>query len=323
MEQLKEQIIAGIPDGLSIIEQIRYLYIELGKMVSFDERYWKGNSKMQKKIYRGSFHKKIEDLRTDRRIICVSLSLMFQELLTEIGVYASLNQPDPEDPHMNNIVLYVGKRYVMDLQRDLEYIQTNRRTRFFGKEKMAFATFDTITEEEEEAMDRKIGYYREENGGYDYAKDYLRDMKEQLQASEMTLVQKVEFILAKSSEFKNLAQMHIVEKSKWYNLCFRECLTRKEIASISEAFLKRMSDDSLISTISVQDQAQGHCTRFMYVEGNEKYYQMGEQELENLIKSGAYAQTKDRIMKDKAKADEGKTPNCGNICVTSPEPEAK
>lgn len=40
MEQLKEQIIAGIPDGLSIIEQIRYLYIELGKMVSFDERYW-------------------------------------------------------------------------------------------------------------------------------------------------------------------------------------------------------------------------------------------------------------------------------------------
>lgn len=135
MEQLKDQIIAGIPDGLSMMEQIRYLYIELGKMVSFDERYWKGNSKMQKKIYRGSFRKKIEDLRTDRRIICVSLSVMFQELLTEIGVYASLNQPDPEDPHINNLVLCDGKRYVMDLQRDLEYIQTNRRTRFSEKRK--------------------------------------------------------------------------------------------------------------------------------------------------------------------------------------------
>lgn len=61
----------------------------------------------------------------------------------------------------------------------------------------------------------------------------------------------------------------------------------------------------------------------MYVEGNEKYYQMGEQELEDLIKSGAYVQTKDRIMKDKVKVDEVKTPNCGNICFTSPEPEAK
>ena len=26
MEQLKDQIIAGIPDGLSMMEQIRYLY---------------------------------------------------------------------------------------------------------------------------------------------------------------------------------------------------------------------------------------------------------------------------------------------------------
>lgn len=315
MEQLKDQIIAGIPDGLSMMEQIRYLYIELGKMVSFDERYWKGNSKMQKKIYRGSFRKKIEDLRTDRRIICVSLSVMFQELLTEIGVYASLNQPDPEDPHINNLVLCDGKRYVMDLQRDLEYIQTNRRTRFFGKEKMAFDTFASISEEEEETMDRKIGYYREENGGYDYAQDYLQDMTQQLQAKDRTLTEKVEFILAQSSKFKNLAQMHIVEKSKWYNLCFRACLTRKELISISEAFLRRVSDDRLVSTISVQDQAKEQCTRFVYAEGNEKYYQIEEQELERLIQSGEYVTTRDRLVKNK--------PNHTNLCVAPTELETK
>lgn len=322
MNRLKDQIVQGMPDNLSTIEQVRYLYIELGKMVSFDERYWKGNSKMQKKIYKGSFHKKIEDLRTDRRIICVSLSYMFQELLSEIGVYATVDQEDPDDPHMNNIVLVDGKRYVMDLQRDLEYIQTNRRTRFFGKETRRFASFATISEEEEEKIDHKIGYYREEEGGYDYTKDYLREIKKQLQESTMTLAEKVELLLSRSSQYKNLAQMQLVEKSKWYNLCFRECFTRSEMARISEVFLRRTADDQLVSTISVQDATYEHCTRFIHVEGNEKYCQMGEQELESLLKQGIYVETRDKLWKSKARGEQQKTPN-GGICFAPTEPEEK
>jgi len=325
MNRLKDQIIQGMPDNLSTMEQVRYLYIELGKMVSFDERYWKGNSKMQKKIYKGSFHKKIEDLRTDRRVICVSLSYMFQELLSEIGVYVTVNQDDLEDPHMNNIALIDGKKYVMDLQRDLEFIQTNRRTRFFGKEQKPFSSFAVVSEEEEQRIDQKIGYYREEEGGYDYTKDYLQELKEQLQNGSMTLAEKVELLLARSSQYKNLATMQLVEKSKWYNLCFRECLTRSEVARISEVFLKRTADECLVSTISVQDERCEICTRFMHVEGNEKYYQMGENELEELIRQGIYTETRDRLWKSKGRGrTEQQNPQLsGSACFAPAEPGEK
>ena len=106
--------------------------------------------------------------------------------------------------------------------------------------------------------------------------------------------------------------MHIVEKSKWYNLCFRACLTRKELISISEAFLRRVSDDRLVSTISVQDQAKEQCTRFVYAEGNEKYYQ---QELERLIQSGEYVTTRDRLVKNK--------PYPNEVCLAPTEQEVK
>ena len=60
MEQLKDQIIAGIPDGLSMMEQIRYLYIELGKMVSLMNAIGKAIPKCKRKSIEGLFAKRLK-----------------------------------------------------------------------------------------------------------------------------------------------------------------------------------------------------------------------------------------------------------------------
>ena len=282
IQRLKEKIIETIPDQLSPMEQVRYLYIELGKLVSFDERYWKGNSKTKKKIYRVSFRKRIEDLKADRRIICVSLARMFQELLAEIGVKATLYQPDPEDPHINNIVEIDRKQYVMDLQRDLEYIQTNRRTQHFGKKsKKEYVQFSEISSEEEEKIDRRIGYVQEDR---DYTEHYLWMLQKAIEGEELSLEEKVAFVLEHAKDYKDLSQVGIVEKSKFYTWCFERCFTPEERRYITENYLQTVEDSKILSCITVRGK-KNHYTRFLFQEKKNCHLQIDEEEFKHLLKT--------------------------------------
>lgn len=282
IQRLKEKMIETIPDQLSPMEQVRYLYIELGKLVSFDERYWKGNSKTKKKIYRASFRKRMEDLKSDRRIICVSLARMFQELLAEIGVKATLYQPDPDDPHINNIVEIDGKRYVMDLQRDLEYIQTNRRTQHFGKKsKKEYVQFSEISVEEEEQIDRRIGYVQEDR---DYTEHYLWMLQKAIEGEELSLEEKVVFVLEHAKDYKDLSQVGIVEKSKFYAWCFERCFTPEERRRITENYLQTVEDFQLLSCITVTGKRNRY-TRFLFQEKKNYHLQVDEEEFKCLLKT--------------------------------------
>lgn len=50
-----------MPKGLSKMEQARFIYIELGRMVSFDEEYWFGNNTTRKGIYTSA--QKVKDFK--------------------------------------------------------------------------------------------------------------------------------------------------------------------------------------------------------------------------------------------------------------------
>ena len=51
LDKVAKQIIDRMPKDLSDLEKARYVYIELGKLASFDADYWHGNTKTQKRLY--------------------------------------------------------------------------------------------------------------------------------------------------------------------------------------------------------------------------------------------------------------------------------
>ena len=48
INNLTENVLRRMPANLTQIEQARYIYLQLGKLFTFDEKYWLGNSKNQK-----------------------------------------------------------------------------------------------------------------------------------------------------------------------------------------------------------------------------------------------------------------------------------
>lgn len=290
IRSLKNQILDTMPDQLSEMEQVRYLYIELGKLASFDERYWKGNSRTRQKIYKGSFRKKIEDLKLDRRVVCTSLAIMLKELLGEIGVRAELCKPMEDDPHMNLIVRIDNIRYILDLQRDLEYIQTNRRTRFFGiwEDEVDFISYGRITDEEIEAMDRKLGYLQE---GINYTEDYIHLLKKAVSGQFLPLEEKIAFVLEHANDYKDLSKLGVVEKSKFYNWCLNECLEPDERKKVSETFFEikqgsgeEEEEKKLVSCISIRGRDNRY-TRFLFSDEGNRYLETNEIEFEQLLET--------------------------------------
>ncbi len=54
INNLTENVLRRMPANLTQIEQARYIYLQLGKLFTFDEKYWLGNSKTRRMIYRSA-----------------------------------------------------------------------------------------------------------------------------------------------------------------------------------------------------------------------------------------------------------------------------
>ncbi len=142
---------------------IRKIYIEIGKNKTFDVRYYFGNTATQKQIYR--LAKKgtgVEDRLEDREIICYSLARQCEYIFKKLGYNCTVTHEPKELEHVFNILtLKNGDRIKLDLQADLEFIQTGRRTRHFGTTDDEYVLLTEVPTEELERVDRNIGYTSE------------------------------------------------------------------------------------------------------------------------------------------------------------------
>ena len=74
------------------IKTALYIYIELGKMKSFDERYFFGNSK----LVRQSEKEAVEDSRNvdkiagKRKILCITMTHLYKAILAEFGIESEI-----------------------------------------------------------------------------------------------------------------------------------------------------------------------------------------------------------------------------------------
>lgn len=176
INNLTENVLRRMPANLTQIEQARYIYLQLGKLFTFDEKYWLGNSKTRRMIYRSA--RKIrtpKDLKSNK-VICVSLTNTYNSLLQRIGIEAEAVHAE-DDLHVYSIFKIDGVEYEADLQRDMKFIQAHRKTRLFGREP-DYSTRKLISDEQMQEMDEKFGYTYEGDEYLAILIDRLRDKLE-------------------------------------------------------------------------------------------------------------------------------------------------
>lgn len=168
IETLKEET-----KSFSELEVIRYVYIKLGKVMTFDLKFAFGSEKNKNKIYKYSLcnRKSLNKYLESKTIICKSLAYLLEYVLKELGINIITVFDDDyavNYTHVYNIIrLQDGNCIKIDLQSDLEFIQAHLRTRYFGQ--AIYSTCKGINRDELEQIDKKIKYISDSEY---YADDY-------------------------------------------------------------------------------------------------------------------------------------------------------
>lgn len=205
------------------IKKALYIYVELGKLKSFDERYYFGNSQTKRKIYQlaQSQKNRIDEIARERKIICVSLTYLYCSILREFGIEAHASVVDKEDEHMKPIIkTKSGKTFVADLQQDLENIQTRSRLEHFEyrdkerEESTLQSSQDVITE-----MLIEMGYINREE---DYKNGEIERLQEEVKNQNPH--QALQTVLEDELLYRGNEDMESIEVSKFYRGIFRKVM---------------------------------------------------------------------------------------------------
>ncbi len=106
-----------------------YIYVELGKIKSFDEKYYFGNSQTQKRIYHLAERqsKKVDEIAEKKKIICVSLTYKERRFL-RVGISEMKDLEEkglrlgakPKENGANKLKNYINRQKVKESQ-NIEY----------------------------------------------------------------------------------------------------------------------------------------------------------------------------------------------------------
>lgn len=280
LQIIAEQILRKMPQGLSKLEQARYIYIQLGQMVSFDEEYWLGNSKTKKRIYTSA--QRVKDFKdlSENKIICVSLSKLYNDLLNQIGIKA-VQQKEEGELHVSSIIFIGNNAYEVDLQRDLKFIQARRTTMFFGKD-IDITGDEPIEDEVLRQIDEKIGYSYE---GEKDLKELMDGINRKIDLMP-SITEKITCILESIGKYQDILQMGYVEKMNYYDYIIARTLSSKErekIQKVDMCFKKEK--EKYTRCISVAN-SNGEFTRFIYSEKSGTFLSIEDSNLIELMKKG-------------------------------------
>lgn len=159
-------MIDNMPKNLSQVEKAYYLYIELGKLVTYDYKF--NALGRSQEIYNSN----IDDSYSG---ICKSLSELYVNILRDprVGISADLvkNNTSPTS-HVDIILNADGNNYMVNIAADLAHIKTSSRINYFCFDLDSYPMYSTLTEylksyygkisyltrQNIEKLDKKLGY---------------------------------------------------------------------------------------------------------------------------------------------------------------------
>lgn len=218
--ELVEKIKAGMPEFTGTedekeIKRALYIYIELGKMKSFDERYYFGSSKMKKISAREAIKDTMnpDRLAEKRKILCITMSHLYKCILSEFGINSEIITEMLERDavnHMENVIkLKSGRTIIADVQLDMHRVQAGLSLHHFGVP--CKYTTDTINTDELTKMLIEIGYIRDKN---DYRDERIEEVRRQI--AGLTPNEALRVIFNSPEICDGTQEMETVEAYKYY-----------------------------------------------------------------------------------------------------------
>lgn len=199
MENIKDEIldvINTIPDGISPLEKVRWIYIKLGKLLAFDN-----------KEFDSSKNVSLDSDYIDKYQTCVTTSILLNEILNNIDpnikcevVERKLQNRPHRQEHLANILTFNNngyeEKYLLDLTLDLYRIHFDLKTEQFGYCGHENYNLDIIPQVQNDEMDKKLGLYK--NGYTNYVISDLKNKISFVDFSSMTFEEEIDFKLAQS-----------------------------------------------------------------------------------------------------------------------------
>ena len=212
-----------IPQDVPTIDKVRWLYIKMGELFSYDYRIANNESVATKQI----------DFMTDyvsRYQTCIQISYLLNLILNNIdGVKSKIIQRKTTNRGTHNIEheavevqIDEKEKYILDLTLDLYLIQSGCQTREFGYTTDPMGECDILPLMDVEEIDKRLGLIK--NGEYTDKK--IRDTKSRVNMmdfSQMTRDEEIDYRLTQIKQLiPNFPGYH--EAKQFINKLFYEIL---------------------------------------------------------------------------------------------------
>lgn len=278
-------------EGLSELETVRYVYLDLGKRMKFDLKYSFGNVNNRKEIYKKSASKDaIEQGMEDNIIICKSLAIILKRVLTELGIQIDLKieeQYGNRPAHVYNIVTPKdGEKYSIDLQSDLQNIQSGARTKWFGLAvKRGWKKDVAIGQARLEKIDKKLGYISE---SHYYSDDYIEFMKYMTRGMKLEdIAEKAQIILENIDIYPN-EEMSYAERKAYHEGIIFSVFNADEYARIKmiDCYSEQNGEKEYKTCVIVNKPHGEEADVYMYSNEQGRYCKSSMEELAKMVQSG-------------------------------------
>lgn len=299
-------ILKNVPKGLNQIEIARWLYLELGKVLSYDM-----NAFYLKDESLGSKYNKEIDLskELDTTLVCKPINMIYIKLLKILGINAELIQLDEkfEFNHVGTSITFDnGMKIFTDLTLDLHRIQNGMRTLDFAYTSPN-GDYDILSRKELNQIDDKLGYT--------YRGIYTDDFFE-MAAEELTNPIKVERYLLGGRKLEEVKLTEVISKKLDFILnhvmfkrlgytegrnllihILQKCLSQDEISHVNQYDLikQNSNDNEFANLIKVFDKADS----IYYLQLPDKEMQKcSKDDIDNIFKQGWKNRNKRQILED-------------------------
>ena len=306
IEWLKQEIFKQ--GKMSTIGIIRFVYIDLGRRMNFNTDYTFGNKKKKEEIEREMINsEKVNEYFEERAITCKIISKMLtiiydeifaeldykfncklnddpcDELGVELGngldndpceelIYECCNIKDyvigRRHHYYNEIVFKDGRKFCMDLEEDLEKIQTNTETDNFGLKNVESKEWvDFIDREKLMRIDKEIAIYIPWNFYFDKV---IRNCVVSIEKESLSLKEKLEKFLSQLYVIAEDKKMGYRERMLYHSRIFELAFSEKEKNKITLIDYFRESENGkreYNSAIALQTKENKHIL-YWYISEN-------------------------------------------------------
>lgn len=309
-----KDIIKNIPEGLSEIEKVRYIYIEVAKILSYkrDFLYLLDDRPMEDIYTENITIDSIENSDYQNKIsaVCNQYAGILTETLNSLyRPYINARTVGYDKRKFSYVAVIVtvcGNSYYLDINPDLYRVQKGMKTVGFAtcNEIIEDAKCKTISEEELKRVDEKIGYCKygmymndaiemlksemlDEENWEEYIKEY--DLNTETK-EHIIFKCKIDFIFQYlKNNLQEESKLNIVEISRYYQEIFRRLLTNEEkntnTIKLNDIYLKN-KENNLEESLLYRIEMKHNILYYLYRDEERGFVKTSLSELIEMYKNG-------------------------------------